>query len=369
MPGVHPRCGSRADAARRPSTPDGGAQCFGGTRQHRGLTVIPILGCDPGQPFQTAACRGSSTTYVSCRASFSNSLARSGDGAATNQFPTTTTHIRGRPIHRGNLRGQAPSPARATPDRFRRGIQGPNPETNRVALFPSRQRRKQVDDVFGCEVPIANIFCCLRIEAPGEHGQTGPELLFDGTAQFVAPTDAQAQRLLSRRRSSTAAGQQRVSVRQPLEDLFRRHRLQARGANSIANGSPSTLEQILLTMALFAPVSSKPGKAATARAANGPSASGVVSGDSRSTASPPMPSASRLVARIRKSGHTRSSNSASFAAVSMPTRAGAVTHDLALCDRPPGAPATQSGAPAVFRPTPARASLPQKQLTIAGVGM
>ena len=60
----------------------------------------------------------------------------------------------------------------------------------------------------------------------------------------------------------------------------------------------------------------------------------------------------------------RDTRAAAFRPASPPNRC---QRDLALCDRPPGAPATQSGAPAVFRPTPARASLPQKHLTIAGV--
>ena len=74
-------------------------------------------------------------------------------------------------------------------------------------------------------------------------------------------------------------------------------------ASSIANGNPSSLEQMRATVALLWSVSSKPGSAVAARSANSATASkpgippsvgsesavGNASGDSRSTASPPMP--------------------------------------------------------------------------------
>ncbi len=87
-------------------------------------------------------------------------------------------------------------------------------------------------------------------------------------------------------------------------------------ANSIADGRPSSREQMPATASLFSPVISKPGTTAAARSANRvtssylgsppsrcrPSPDGVDNGRTRTTTSPAISSGSRLVARIRGSG-------------------------------------------------------------------
>ena len=181
----------------------------------------------------------------------------------------------------------------------------------------------------GGQVAGANDFCRFEFEASREHREPAPELLLGGCAQVVAPADAPAQSLLPRRRTTTAAGEQCVPVGQPLQDLLGRNHPQPRrrqfdrqrqpvqfGADA-GDGGLVVVGELETRHRGGRPIGEQRHRVVAgqpaAASARGPRRETPTAGR-RSTASPPIPKASRLVARTRTSGHARNNASASSAA-------------------------------------------------------
>ena len=79
------------------------------------------------------------------------------------------------------------------------------------------------------EIGVGHLLGVAERAAAGEGGEPGEGLLLGRCEQLVAPVDRRAQRALALGQVSGAAGQQRQALRQALEDLAGRERLDARG--------------------------------------------------------------------------------------------------------------------------------------------
>ncbi len=152
----------------------------------------------------------------------------------------------------------------------------------------------------------------IEIEATREHRQAGPQPPFRVGAQVVAPVDAHPQRLLSAGlvRPPSVSNRKRSLSRSRICSTDSARSLAARPTRSAVAG-PSRA-QISSTTArcrpvtrnralLHAPVPRTAGPRRTS-ARPGPVPAATVSGGTRTTASPPIPSGSRLVASIDRPG-------------------------------------------------------------------
>ncbi len=205
------RCGKTT------STPRRGAQCFGGTRRHRG----------DGNPHSRAIqASPSRPAFGSSSRQLQGVLKQSAAATvtATNQFPTTTTHIRGRRFTVGICEGKRLPAA----SRVSRKFKAPS-DTSRVTMYSSANAESRSTMSSGARshckylLPLADR-SSRRTRTDGSRAVVRRDCTVRGSNRRSSPASAVASALLRLPRVSSAYRSARAARR----SVQPRHRLQAR---------------------------------------------------------------------------------------------------------------------------------------------
>ena len=164
--------------------------------------------------------------------------------------------------------------------------------------------REQIGDVLGGDV-VARAHRFGRVEraAAGEHREPLEHAPLVVEEQVVAPLDDGAQRLLAGERGAGAAGEQPEAVVEPGRELADRDGPDPPGRQLDREREPVEPGADLADDDLGRPRRARTRSSPPARSANSSTASSIAIDGIGHTVSPPMPSGSRLVARIRRLGH------------------------------------------------------------------